>query len=143
MAPHLIPGPEVLTNTTESAPSILERLAANESAFLRVAEPYFAPIGHAVRIHSADAKDTWIRMAVGNGTSSRLFAISVGYAIDALLLAIYLNVLTVGSVRSASRAIRNAVRQQLLVVKVRLFEYLRISVLMRDSRSPDSLLSSS
>ena len=82
-------------------------------------------------------------MAVGNGTSSRLFAISVGYAIDALLLAIYLNVLPVGSVRSASRAIRNAVRQQLLVVKVRLFEHLRISVLMRDSRSLDSLLSSS
>lgn len=99
-------------------PSVLEKLAAEDSILFRLAEPLFAPIGHAVRMHSADAKETWIRLAVGNGTSSRIFAIALGYTVDALLLALYLNVLTVGSVRSAGRAVRNAVRQQLLVVKV-------------------------
>lgn len=106
------------TAATGGNPSLIERLAAQDSVFLRLAEPYFAPVGHAVRIHSADATDTWIRLAVSSGTSSRLFAIALGYTVDALLLALYLNVLTVGTVRNAGRAVRNAVRQQLLVVKV-------------------------
>ena len=118
VAPHLLPSPEAAIATTDVGPSFIERLASQDSVFLRLAEPYFAPIGHTVRTHTADCKETWIRLAVGSGTSSRLFAIFLGYAVNAVILALYLNVLTVGSVKSAGRAVRNAVRQQLLVVKV-------------------------
>lgn len=112
----LTSGPDTSTIQTQT---LLERIAANDSAFFRVAEPYFAPIGSAVRLGSRDLQSTWLRLAIGNGTNERLFAIALGYTIDAILVALYLNVLTVGSVRSAGRAFRNAVRQQLLVIKVR------------------------
>ncbi|KAI0788709.1 hypothetical protein C8Q75DRAFT_879244 [Abortiporus biennis] len=102
-------------------PSLLERIADWDSPIWGYLEPYFAPIGHAVRIALTDFKETWTRLAEGDTTSSRIFAIAVGYAVDALLLAIYLNILTVGSVKSAGRAVRSAVRQQLLVVKVAAF----------------------
>jgi len=118
ISPHLIPSPETAATAVEAGPSLIERLASQDSLFFRYAEPYFAPIGHAMRVHSTDAKETWITLAVGSGTSSRLFAITLGYTVDAILLALYLNVLTVGSVKTAGMAIRNAVRQQLLVVKV-------------------------
>ena len=59
-------------------------------------------------------------MALGDGTGERVFAIALGYAVIGLLLAFYLNIFTVGSARSAGRAVRSAVRQQLLVVKARL-----------------------
>jgi hypothetical protein len=39
-----------------------------------------------------------------------------------ILLAMYLNILTVGNVKSAGRAVRSAVRQQLLVLKVCVFQ---------------------
>jgi len=57
-------------------------------------------------------------MALGDGTGERIFAIALGYAVIGLLIAFYLNVFTVGTVKSAGRAVRSAVRQQLLVVKV-------------------------
>ncbi len=59
-------------------------------------------------------------MALGDGTGERFFAIALGYAVIGLLVAFYLNIFTVGSVKSAGRAVRSAVRQQLLVVKVSL-----------------------
>ncbi|TCD71774.1 hypothetical protein EIP91_003117 [Steccherinum ochraceum] len=115
VSPHILSAPDA---TVEAGPSLLERLASEDSLFFRLAEPYFAPVGHAVRTQSAEAQDMWVQLAVGSGTSSRLFAIMLGYTVDAILLALYLNVLTVGSVKSAGKAVRNAVRQQLLVVKV-------------------------
>jgi E3 ubiquitin-protein ligase MARCH6 len=51
-------------------------------------------------------------MALGDGTGERVFAIALGYAVIGLLVAFYLNVFTVGSVKSAGRAVRGAVRQQ-------------------------------
>ena len=98
--------------------SLLDKLFAPDSAFMRVAEPYFAPIGEAVRLTWDDLKTTWVRLALGDGTAEKIFAISLGYMVDAVILALYLNVLTVGSMKSAGRAVRSAVRQQLLVVKV-------------------------
>lgn len=62
-------------------------------------------------------------MALGDGTGERIFAIALGYAVIGLLIAFYLNVFTVGTVKSAGRAVRSAVRQQLLVVKVSSSEY--------------------
>ena len=59
-------------------------------------------------------------MALGQGPGERAFAIVLGYTIVGLQLSLYLNLLTVGNVRSAGRAVisKNAIRQQLFVVKV-------------------------
>ena len=89
-----------------------------DSAVMRLIEPSFAPIGRTVRLQTEAAQLTWFRLAVGDGPNEKMFAIILGYAVVGLLVAIYLNILTVGSVRSAGRAVRTAVRQQLLVVKV-------------------------
>lgn len=85
---------------------------------MRVAEPYFAPIGEMVRLTWDDLKASWVKLALGGGTTEKIFAILLGYMVNAFLLAIYLNILTVGSMKNAGRAVRSAVRQQLLVVKV-------------------------
>lgn len=85
---------------------------------MRYAGPYFAPLGEKMRVTWSHVQEHWIRLALGDGTAEKVFAISLGYVVDAILLAIYLNILTIGSMRSAGRAVRNAVRQQLLVVKV-------------------------
>ncbi len=85
---------------------------------MQLAEPYFAPLGEKVREVWQEVQEQWIKLALGNGTAEKVFAITLGYVVDALLLAIYLNVLTIGSMKSAGRAVRSAVRQQLLVVKV-------------------------
>lgn len=64
-------------------------------------------------------------MALGETPSDRAFAVILGYAVVGLLLALYLNLLTVGNAKTASRAVRSAVRQQLLVLKVcYLFKFL-------------------
>ncbi|PSR82583.1 hypothetical protein PHLCEN_2v6016 [Hermanssonia centrifuga] len=105
----------------EPASSFINSLLAHDSAFMRVVDPLFAPIGEAVRLLWKDLLVTWERLALGDGTTEKLFAISLGYMVDILLVALYLNVLTVGSMKSAGRAVRSAVRQQLVVVKVAAF----------------------
>lgn len=85
---------------------------------MRVAAPYFAPIGESVRIMQGDIQKAWVKLAVGDGTPEKLFAITLGYAVAVVFIALYLNILTVGSMKSAGRAFRSAVRQQLVVVKV-------------------------
>lgn len=82
------------------------------------AEPYFAILGKEVRLGIERLKDSWLRLALGHGPTERLFAVSLGYVIFGLAIAVYLNILTVGTARSAGRAVRSAVRQQLLVIKV-------------------------
>jgi E3 ubiquitin-protein ligase MARCH6 len=54
----------------------------------------------------------------GHGPVERIFAVMLGYIVVAILLAVYLNILTVSSVRSFGKAVRNVVRQQLLILKV-------------------------
>ena len=104
-----------------SSATFLEKLAAHDSPMMQYAEPYFAPLGEQLRVLWHELQERWIKLALGNGTAEKVFAISLGYVVDALLLAIYLNVLTIGSMKSAGRAVRSAIRQQLLVVKVRIF----------------------
>ena len=89
-----------------------------DSPLIRLAEPYFAALGKEVRLTSVRLLTAWIRLALGDGTTEKIFAVALGYAVVALLLALYLNILTVGNVRNAGRAVRSAVRQQLLVLKV-------------------------
>ncbi|KAI9062714.1 hypothetical protein FKP32DRAFT_1667072 [Trametes sanguinea] len=108
-------------NSTQSAPSYLYRLLEEDTAIMRVIEPYFAPLGHNVCQWSTTGKETWIELATGDDRQDRIFAVLLGYAVVGVLLAIYLNVLTVGTMRSAGRAVRSAIRQQLLVVKVAAF----------------------
>ncbi|OSX64112.1 hypothetical protein POSPLADRAFT_1138372, partial [Postia placenta MAD-698-R-SB12] len=92
-----------------------------DSAIMRFIEPHFAPLGEKTRLTVAEAKSEWVRLSLGDGPNERIFAVGLGYAATAVLLAIYLNILTIGNVKNAGRAVRSAVRQQLLVVKVAAF----------------------
>ncbi|TBU39775.1 hypothetical protein BD309DRAFT_1083198 [Dichomitus squalens] len=119
-SPPSTPSDSVVSAAKPSS-SIFYRILEEDTTLMRIAEPYFAPIGKNVREWSDEGKTTWIRFATGDTPNDRAFAVLLGYAVVGLLLAIYLNILTVGSMRSAGRAVRNAVRQQLLVVKVAAF----------------------
>jgi len=103
-------------NTT---PSLVARVLGSMDPILVGVEPYFGALGKQARASSYQVATSWTRLAIGDGTGERVFAIALGYAVIGLLIAFYLNVFTVGSVKSAGRAVRSAVRQQLLVVKVR------------------------
>ena len=81
-------------------------------------ERRFAVLGKHVRLTALAMKDTWIDLANGDGTINRIFAVVLGYLMVGLAVALYLNIMNVGSVQSAGRAVRNAIRQQLIVVKV-------------------------
>ncbi|THH10343.1 hypothetical protein EW145_g1377 [Phellinidium pouzarii] len=78
-------------------------------------EPYFTWLGKRVRLNALVLKSTWIELANGDASVNRFFAVVLGYTFVGLLVAFYLNILNVGSVQSAGRAIRNAIRQQLIV----------------------------
>lgn len=57
-------------------------------------------------------------MSLGGGPVEKAFAIIYGYLLIGISLAIYMNVLTVGTIKTAEKAVRTVIRQQLLVVKV-------------------------
>lgn len=96
----------------------LEDFFESNTTIARFLEPYFAILGREVQSASERVQASWINLAMGRGTREKVFAIMLGYGVVGILLAVYLNVFTVGNARSAGRAIRSAVRQQLLVVKV-------------------------
>ncbi|KAJ3511235.1 hypothetical protein NLJ89_g4212 [Agrocybe chaxingu] len=91
-------------------------------------EPYFEALGSEVREFATKTQTTWITLALGTGPSNRAFAIFLGYLVVTLLFSIYLNILTVGNAKTAGIAVRNAVRQQLLVVKVAAFIVIELVV---------------
>ncbi|KAH9935970.1 uncharacterized protein BXZ73DRAFT_76777 [Epithele typhae] len=105
------PAASAAVSEVQSTSSSLYRLLEEDTTVMRYAEPYFHP----------ESKEAWISLATGDTPNDKMFAVLLGYAVVGLLLAIYLNILTVGSMRSAGRAVRHAVRQQLLVVKVATF----------------------
>ena len=100
-----------------STSSAMDQLLQHESV-MKLFEQVFAPLGKEVREFSETFQDSWFRFATGNGPNEKVFAVLLGYLVIGLALALYLNVFTVGNAQSAGRAVRNAVRQQLLVVKV-------------------------
>jgi E3 ubiquitin-protein ligase MARCH6 len=114
---QLLSGPPapITSNETIPAESIFDKIPAY---YLGPTEPYFVLLGKEVRSGVTRFKEGWCRLAVGNGPTERAFAIGLGYSVIGIMLALYLNVLTIGNARSATRAVRNAVRQQLLVIKV-------------------------
>jgi E3 ubiquitin-protein ligase MARCH6 len=83
------------------------------------AEPYFAALGQEVRLSADQIRTTWTRLALGHGVKEKVFAVALGYVVVMILVSIYLNLLTVGNMKTAGRAVRTAVREQLLVLKVR------------------------
>ncbi|KAI6001216.1 hypothetical protein EDD15DRAFT_2158897, partial [Pisolithus albus] len=99
----------------------IEKFFERNSALARFLESYFADFGRDIRLATEQARQSWAHLALGHGTAERTFAICLGYTVITICLAFYLNVFTVGNARSAGRAVRNAVRQQLLVVKVAMF----------------------
>lgn len=98
--------------------SLIDRILESDHPAVQAAETYLEVLGKQVMTSSYQAATSWTQMALGDGTGERIFAVVLGYAVIGLLIAFYLNVFTVGSVKSAGRAVRSAVRQQLLVVKV-------------------------
>lgn len=84
----------------------------------RLIEPYFASFGQEVRSTVERIVNWWIRMSLGRGPVEKAFAIVHGYLLIGISLAVYMNILTVGTIKTAEKALRTAVRQQLLVVKV-------------------------
>lgn len=98
-----------------------EHLLNSPTAFFL--EPYFAALGMRVRIQANFMRESWIELANADQSVHRFFAIALGYAIAAFVVAIYLHILSVGSVQSAGRAIRNAIRQQLVVLKVNITNF--------------------
>ncbi|CDO76301.1 hypothetical protein BN946_scf184917.g17 [Trametes cinnabarina] len=109
------------TSQVENRASFLHRLLEEDATVMQAIEPYFAPLGRNIRQWSTSVKETWTELAIGDDRQDRVFAVLLGYGVVGILIAIYLNVLTVGSMRSAGRAVRSAIRQQLLVVKVAAF----------------------
>lgn len=97
--------------------SLLVTSVSETSAFHFV-EEWFAVFGRQVRLAFVATLREWVELAEGDGTMERLWAILLGYAIAAFFAALYLNTITVGNVRSAGRAVRNAIRQQMIVLKV-------------------------
>lgn len=91
------------------------------ASFLGPTEPHFAAFGKEVRVNWTGFSEQWQKLAVGQTTPDRLFALLLGYMVAALMVALYLNLLTIGNMRSAGRAVRSTVRQQLLVIKVASF----------------------
>ncbi|RDB15868.1 ERAD-associated E3 ubiquitin-protein ligase doa10 [Hypsizygus marmoreus] len=89
-------------------------------------ELYFALIGKYIRLTMVRFQATWSQLALGDGPAERTFAILLGYAVASLILAIYLNLLTIGHAKTAGRAVRSAVRQQLLVLKVATFIFIEL-----------------
>lgn len=89
-----------------------------DTALGRLVEPYFATLGREVHNAVDGIANWWMRMSLGRGPVEKAFAIVFGYFLVGVGLAVYMNILTVGTLKTAEKALRTAVRQQLLVVKV-------------------------
>ncbi|KAK7060792.1 hypothetical protein VNI00_000525 [Paramarasmius palmivorus] len=87
-------------------------------------EPYFAPLGSHLRESYASAKDTYVSFALNDGPYERVLSVILGYIVIGVVLGLYLRI----NVKNAGRAVRSAVRQQLLVVKVAIFIFIELVV---------------
>ena len=112
-----------LTVASESSNSTADFMSSLPE-YLGFTEPYFAVLGGEVRQYAAQVQSTWIRLALGSGPTNRVFAVCLGYVVVCLLFCLYLNILTVGNARNAGIVVRNAIRQQLLVLKVYILSFL-------------------
>ncbi|KAH8832844.1 hypothetical protein DL96DRAFT_1667326 [Flagelloscypha sp. PMI_526] len=109
------------TNITQ--PSQLEQIF---EPLIEKAEPMFANLGAHVRHGSVTFATWWSQLALGHGSPERVFALALGYTVICILIALYLNIITVGNMKTAGRAVRTVVRQQLLVLKVAMFIFIEL-----------------
>ncbi|KZS94639.1 hypothetical protein SISNIDRAFT_410077 [Sistotremastrum niveocremeum HHB9708] len=70
---------------------------------------------------SQRALATYLKFAHGDTTTDRVLFILLGDSLAGVLVAFYLNILTVGNIQNAGRAVRTVVKQQLMVMKVAVF----------------------
>ena len=112
-----------LTITSGSSNSTADFMSSLPD-YLGFTEPYFAALGAEVRLYATRVQSTWIRLALGSGPMNRVFAVCLGDVVVSLLFCLYLNILTVGNARNAGIVVRNAIRQQLLVLKVYILSFL-------------------
>ena len=110
----------IAQNKAAAIPSSLST-PISENFLLTFLEEAFAVLGQHVRLACTAIIKEWRELTEGDGTIERVLAVLLGYAIAAFLAALYLNTFTVGNVRSAGRAIRSAIRQQMVVLKVAIF----------------------
>ncbi|KIK61982.1 hypothetical protein GYMLUDRAFT_198796 [Collybiopsis luxurians FD-317 M1] len=106
-----------------SQPTILSQAFETSIDYV---EPYFAPIGEEVQQIYTKSGELWTQLATGDGPVEKIFSVVFGYCLLASILAVYLNILTVGNVKTAGRAVRGAVKQQLLVLKVATFIFIEL-----------------
>lgn len=130
---------QVATDSSNSTADFMSSLPD----YLGFAGPYFAILGREIRLYVARVQSTWIRLALGSGSTNRVFAVCLGYVVVCLVFCLYLNILTVGNARTAGIAVRNAVRQQLLVLKVYIPSILCFLHLLTLCFAPPRLLHSS
>ncbi|KAJ7230501.1 hypothetical protein GGX14DRAFT_583567, partial [Mycena pura] len=116
------------TSSTPATPTPSETFVFSEyqNAIVEAAEPYFALLGNEVRISASQLRATWTQLALGHGVKEKIFAVVLGYVVVILLASIYLNLLTVGNMKTAGRAVKTAVREQLLVLKVATFIFIEL-----------------
>ncbi|KAJ1306920.1 hypothetical protein OPQ81_007903 [Rhizoctonia solani] len=113
---------------TNAVERIIFRLPAPSMQSLEYVESQFTALGRTMRLFSHAFARRWQQLTIADGTSERAFAICLGYIVLCMVMGIYLGVLNAGAVRGAARALRNAVKQQLIVVKVALFIGLELLV---------------
>ncbi|KAH7335166.1 hypothetical protein B0J17DRAFT_668903 [Rhizoctonia solani] len=113
---------------TSAAERIIFHLPAPSTRSLEQIESQFAAFGRTLRLFSHAFARRWQQLTIADGTSERAFAIFLGYIVLCMVMGIYLGILNTGAVRGAARALRNAVKQQLIVVKVALFIGLELLV---------------
>ena len=114
-----MPSESASVEASESTGTVMSLLSTSGATVWEYMEPYFAILGRKVRLTSVATKDSWENLALGDDSANRFFAVLLGYSVVGTLLALYMNIITVSSMQSAGRAVRAAVRQQLVVLKVR------------------------
>ncbi|KAJ7173518.1 hypothetical protein C8R46DRAFT_892656 [Mycena filopes] len=115
-----------LSSSSAATPSKVSTPSAFQAAVVDAAEPYFAVLGKEVRLSTEQLRTSWTQMALGHGPKEKVFAVALGYVVVMILVSLYLNLLTVGNMRTAGRAVRTAVREQLLVLKVAAFIFIEL-----------------
>ncbi|KAK0203078.1 hypothetical protein DFS33DRAFT_1344825 [Desarmillaria ectypa] len=123
-----LPWISMSSNATSLEPtstiSILDQLKADT---IEQFEPSFAAFGKEVRLSAEQFCDWWTDIALGHGSTERASAIILGYAMVALIVAVYVHLLAMGN-REAGRSVKSAFRQHLLVVKVAAFIFIELAL---------------
>ncbi|SJL04278.1 uncharacterized protein ARMOST_07639 [Armillaria ostoyae] len=122
--------PQLFTSSSATSPEpmsnflILDQL---KDGAIEWFEPSFTALGKEVRLSVVRFRDRWSDIALGHGSAGRASAIIVGYAVVALIVALYVHLLAIGN-READRSVKSAFRQHLLVAKVVAFIFIELAL---------------